>query len=73
MFALATVFFFIRMVVKYLRYTPWGADDTLLVVAYVRLQRCSFATYDTRSNLGRCDLTMATDLPDPFHCPHPMQ
>ncbi|KAG6362824.1 hypothetical protein INS49_007918 [Diaporthe citri] len=34
MFALATIFFFIRMVVKYLRFTPWGADDTWLVIGF---------------------------------------
>lgn len=39
MFALATVFFLTRMVVKYLRFTKWGADDTWITVGYVRL-RC---------------------------------
>ncbi|KAK2611411.1 hypothetical protein N8I77_004750 [Diaporthe amygdali] len=37
MFALATVFFAIRMAVKYLRYTPWGADDTWLTLAIALL------------------------------------
>lgn len=38
MFALATIFFFMRMIVKYLRFTPWGADDTWLVVGFVCLK-----------------------------------
>ncbi|KAK7714153.1 hypothetical protein SLS64_004251 [Diaporthe eres] len=34
MFALATIFFSIRMVVKYLRFTAWGADDTWLAIGF---------------------------------------
>lgn len=37
MFGVASVFFMTRMVVKYLRYTSWGADDTWLVVGFVCL------------------------------------
>lgn len=37
MFGVASVFFLMRMVVKYLRYTPWGADDTWLVIGFVCL------------------------------------
>ncbi|KAI3395429.1 hypothetical protein diail_1358 [Diaporthe ilicicola] len=53
LFALAAVFFLIRMVVKYLRYTPWGADDTLVTVAFVFL--IPFTTiiqYITSQGLG---------------------
>ncbi|KAK7739423.1 hypothetical protein SLS63_001767 [Diaporthe eres] len=37
MFALATIFFSIRMVVKYLRFTAWGADDTWLAIGFLLL------------------------------------
>ncbi|KAH8788313.1 hypothetical protein F5883DRAFT_707300 [Diaporthe sp. PMI_573] len=35
MFALATVFFIIRMVVKYMKFTKWGPDDTWLAIAFI--------------------------------------
>lgn len=49
MFALASVFFLIRMVVKYLRFTPWGADDTWLAVGFVRLNEFSLSRVALRN------------------------
>ncbi|TEA20576.1 hypothetical protein C8034_v001766 [Colletotrichum sidae] len=37
MFAFATVFFACRVAVKVLRFSPWGLDDVLMMVAYVFL------------------------------------
>lgn len=35
MFGVATVFFACRLAVKVLRFSSWGFDDSLMVVAYV--------------------------------------
>ncbi|UQC85176.1 uncharacterized protein CLUP02_10672 [Colletotrichum lupini] len=37
MFILASAFFACRITVKVMRYSPWGADDTLMVVAFAAL------------------------------------
>lgn len=70
MFALATIFFIIRMIVKYLRFTPWGVDDTWLAIGFVRLKwvPCRLA-----KPVMIMEVDSVTDAYDPLDMPHPIQ
>lgn len=70
MFALATVFFSIRMVVKYLRFTAWGADDTWLAIGFVRLKHVLCRLAKPVMIMGS---DFVTDSYDPLNMPHPIQ